>query len=146
MTRRFDDLRRSRRRGAGPVEWILAGLFTLLGTIGVGAVLAIMLGWPRPAHAHWTGTVADPAIASWYKDQHNSAGQWCCDESDGHPYFGEWSANEDGSVTVELNGKKHVLPKHMILTGPNPTGHAVWWFTDVEGVHMDYCFAPGTLS
>lgn len=114
--------------------------------IMIGAVVLVVLLGMALAHARYSGAVSDPAIASWYKDQHNSEGQWCCDDSDGHPYFGEWKPNEDGGVTVELNGKPHVLPKHMVLTGPNPTGHAVWWFTDAGGVHRDYCFAPGTLS
>jgi hypothetical protein len=34
----------------------------------------------------------------------------------------------------------------MVLKGPNPTGHAVWWYLEVGSQHRDYCFAPGTLS
>lgn len=145
MTRRYDDLRHVRPIERDWIDALLAG-----GAFLIFAVVALLTVWfwmgVRPAHARWSGTVSDPAIAAWFKNQHNAEGQWCCDESDGHPYFGEWKPNEDGGVTVELDGKPHVLPKHMILTGPNPTGHAVWWFTDAGGVHRDYCFAPGMLS
>lgn len=93
------------------------------------------------------GRYAGSPYAEWFKSQHNSEGQWCCDKSDGHEYDGYYQFDKDGGVTVELNGKAHKLPKHMILTGPNPTGHAVWWFLDTEAYgHIDYCFAPGTLS
>src|SRR6185312_3711177 len=60
------------------------------------------------------GRYAGSPYAEWFRSQHNSEGQWCCDKSDGH----------------DLAGKPHVIPKHMILTGANPTGHAVWWFLD----------------
>lgn len=93
-----------------------------------------------------TGRYANSPYAEWFKNQHNSQGQWCCDESDGHEYDGNYSFNADGSVTVELDGKPHVLPKHMVLTGANPTGKAIWWFSETGWGHTDYCFAPGTLS
>jgi len=93
------------------------------------------------------GRYADSPHSEWFKSQHNAEGQWCCDHSDGHAYYGGYAPNADGSITVELDGKPHVIPKHMVLTGPNPTGHAVWWYIDgsLYG-HIDYCFAPGTLS
>ena len=72
------------------------------------------------------GRYAGSPYAEWFRSQHNSEGQWCCDKSDGHEYDGDYSFNADGSVTVDLAGKPHVIPKHMILTGANPTGHAVW--------------------
>ena len=89
---------------------------------------------------------AAPEVQAWFKTQHNSRGEWCCNESDGHPYFGDYKINDDGSVTVNLNGDDHILPAYMVLQGPNPTGHAVWWYLDVGSTHRDYCFAPGTLS
>jgi hypothetical protein len=89
---------------------------------------------------------AAPEVQAWFKQQHNSRGEWCCNESDGHPYYGDYKINDDGSVTVDLNGDAHTLPAYMILKGPNPTGHAVWWYLDVGQTHRDYCFAPGTLG
>ena len=89
---------------------------------------------------------ADPNIQHWYRSQHNSQGQWCCDNSDGHPYYGAYTINKDGSVTLDLKTGKHVIPAHMVLTGPNPTGHAVWWYIATPGNHTDFCFAPGPLT
>lgn len=94
------------------------------------------------AHAKWNGE-STPELEAWYKNQHNEQGQWCCDKSDGHPYYGNYKFNEDGSVILD-NG--HKLPAYMVLKGSNPTGHSVWWFTDAGGEHRDYCFAPGALG
>jgi hypothetical protein len=113
------------------------------------ATAFVVLFYALAANARWSPQFAsaDPEIKEWFRAQHNSEGQWCCDEADGHEYDGGYTFNPDGSVTVSLNGKPHILPKHMILTGTNPTGHAIWWFLDTEAYgHIDYCFAPGTLS
>lgn len=114
----------------------------------LGAFALLFYGMSRLAHARWKPEYgnADPTIQKWYKDQHNQEGQWCCDESDGHPFFGGYDFNPDGSVNLYQDGKKHTLPPHMVLKGANPTGHAVWWFTDSGGVHRDYCFAPGSMG
>jgi len=107
------------------------------------AALYAVASQARDASGHYAGS----PYAEWFKSQHNSEGQWCCDSADGHEYDGDYSFNADGSVTVDLAGKPHILPKHMILTGANPTGHAVWWYLDTTMMgHVDYCFAPGTLS
>jgi hypothetical protein len=100
------------------------------------------------ADARWKPEYGDhpPEVQAWYKQQHNARGEWCCNESDGHPFYGDYSINEDGSVTLHIDGKARVLPSYMVLKGPNPTGHAVWWYLDVGTTHRDYCFAPGTLS
>lgn len=87
---------------------------------------------------------ADPAIKKWFSDQHNSLGQWCCNDADGHEYDGNYTINSDGSVTLEYEGKPHWMPAYKVLTGPNPTGYAVWWYLiDDEGQPTDYCFSPG---
>jgi len=57
-----------------------------------------------------------------------------------------YAINKDGSVSIEGEQGPRTLPGYMVLKGPNPTGHAVWWFTDAGGDHRDYCFAPGTLT
>ncbi|MGN6572914.1 MAG: hypothetical protein ACTHLO_16010 [Pseudolabrys sp.] len=114
--------------------------------ISIGIVVTAMLC--VPALARWKPEYGAQSaeLQAWFKDQHNQQGQWCCDESDGHPFFGEYKINEDGSVTIQDGGAAHQLPAYMVLKGSNPTGHAVWWFTDAGGVHRDYCFAPGTLT
>lgn len=109
----------------------------------VGLALSILLTGSQ-VDARWRDEYAstDPKIQSWYKQQHNANGQWCCDESDGHPYYGGYTIHEDGSVT--LDGDHHI-PSYMVIKTPNPTGHAVWWYITAGGQHRDYCFAPGTL-
>lgn len=146
MTRRFDDLRSTRPPDRSAVDWLLLIIAAVV-LIGMGGVVLIATSAVQPAHAGWTGTVSDPAIAAWYKNQHNAEGQWCCDESDGHPYFGDYKINDDGSVTIHDEGKRYDLPSKMVLKGANPTGAAVWWFTqNYHGERTSYCFAPGTLS
>lgn len=94
-----------------------------------------------------SGKYANSPYAEWFKSQHNENGTWCCDESDGHPFFGDYKMNDDGSVTIRDEGKEYKLPAHMVLKGANPTGAAVWWFTqNYHGERTSYCFAPGTLS
>jgi hypothetical protein len=66
----------------------------------------------------------------WYESQHNAKGQWCCNESDGHPYFGDYTFREDGSVVLDYEGQRYVIPDTLVLKGTNPTGHAVWWFLE----------------
>lgn len=119
--------------------WLLAGALVL----GVSCIQTapVLARW-KPEYAK-----ADPNIRQWYRSQHNAQGQWCCDESDGHPYYGAYTINKDGSVTLDLaGGKKHTIPAYMVITGPNPTGHAVWWYLATNGTHSDFCFAPGTLT
>lgn len=101
------------------------------------------------AQARWKPEYANasPAIQTWYSAQHNAQGQWCCDRSDGHAFFGGYSVNSDGSVTLDTEKGPHRIPSYMVLNTPNPTGHAVWWFLDrSDGTHIDYCFAPGSMS
>lgn len=75
----------------------------------------------------------------WFQSQHNSVGQWCCDEADGHLYYGDYKLNEDGSVEAE--GQR--IEPFKVLKGPNPTGGAVWWYVDGVYGRTTYCFAPG---
>lgn len=120
-------------------------LFRLFIVLCGVAVLGFAL-LARAADARWKPEYAsaDPAIQQWYGTQHNDKGQWCCNDADGHPYFGGYSINADGGVTLTgEDGKVYTLPSYMVLKGPNPTGHAVWWFLEIGSTHRDYCFAPG---
>jgi hypothetical protein len=120
----------------------------LISVAGLLAVPFCALSAP-PVIAKWKPEYAkvDPKIQAWYKSQHNAQGQWCCDKSDGHPYHGGYTINKDGSVTLDLaGGVKHTIPAYMVIAGPNPTGHAVWWYIETNGRHIDFCFAPGTLT
>lgn len=115
--------------------------------LGVFGVLYAVMNAP-PVMARWKPEYgnSDPKVQAWYRSQHNAQGQWCCDEADGHPYFGAYTLNKDGSVTLDLKEGKRTLPAFMVLSGPNPTGHAVWWYLDAGGNRTDFCFAPGTLT
>ncbi|MDE2101681.1 MAG: hypothetical protein KGL39_30830 [Patescibacteria group bacterium] len=117
----------------------------LLAIAGALAILAVTLCIPE-ARAAWRAGSASPEMQAWFKNQHNQHGQWCCDSADGHPFYGPYKINADGSVTLIADEGPHKMPPYMVLKGPNPTGHAVWWFVDVGGEHRDYCFAPGTLT
>lgn len=75
-------------------------------------------------------------IKEWFAAQHNAYGQSCCDQADGHRYDDYYEMQSDGSV--KLGNGKIIEPKK-VLTGPNPTGHAVLWSIG----SLVYCFAPG---
>jgi hypothetical protein len=114
--------------------------------LAAGALCAAVMILPANARDP-DGRYANSPNAEWFKSQHNEAGQWCCDQSDGHPFYGDYKINDDGSVTIHDEGKEYKLPAHMVLKGANPTGAAVWWFTqNYHGERTSYCFAPGTLT
>lgn len=98
---------------------------------------------PISAYATWKPEYAQnsPETQTWFKTQRNARGEWCCSEADGHRYDGDYKINADGSVTVE----GETIPKDKVLTGPNPTNAAVWWFLDGPGGRRTYCFAVGPL-
>lgn len=120
------------------LAWIAAAIFL---SMAVGFAFLI-----EPAHAHWDPRYAsaDPAVASWYSSQHNASGEFCCDKSDGHDFYDAYVIDNDGSVEFDADGQHFHLAKDKVLTGPNPTGHAVWWFVaNVDGSIRSYCFAIG---
>jgi hypothetical protein len=82
----------------------------------------------------------------WYESQVNKKGEWCCNEADGHPYYGDYKLTEDGRVVFDFQGQHVEIPKDRVLNGPNPTGHAVWWYTDGASGRFDWCFATGSLG
>lgn len=108
------------------------------------AVMVAAVSAPAFARDHGQFADTDPAIRAWYGAQQNAQGQFCCNKADGHDFYGAYTIDKDGSVEFDAGGVHHHLPAYMVLTGPNPTGHAVWWFLDASGQgHYDYCFAPG---
>jgi hypothetical protein len=86
---------------------------------------------------------ADAAIHQWFTEQHNSVGQWCCNDADGHEYDDDYSFDKDGNVHVLIDGEAVVVDAYKVLTGPNPTGHAVIWYLKGTAGPSVYCFAPG---
>lgn len=90
------------------------------------------------------GRYANSPHKDWFDAQHNARGTSCCHEGDAHRYDGDYTLNQDGSVTL---GNGRALPEWMVLKGTNPTGAAIYWFRDYEnGQRTDYCFSPGTMG
>jgi hypothetical protein len=92
------------------------------------------------------GRYADSPHSEWFKSQHNSEGQWCCTDADGHQFYGEYVINVDGSVTAFDGQQKYEIESYKVLTGRNPTGSPVWWFVDTASGRTTYCFSPGSLT
>ncbi len=89
-----------------------------------------------------------PEVSQWFSAQHNSRGGWCCNDADGHRYYGEYTLNADGSVTIHREqGGDIKIEAWKVLSGPNPTGSAVWWYLNgPTGEPSTFCFAPGPLT
>jgi hypothetical protein len=100
-------------------------------------------------------------VADWFKSQRNPMGQFCCDKSDGHFFYGDYTPNPDGSIdlTDPDDGSHYHIDKDYVLIGPNPTGAAIWWYEPVKGDPIEgydtdgrpmakwtYCFAPGGMA
>jgi len=97
--------------------------------------LALLIA--SPVHARWKPQYASSPNRAWYESQRGCGGGKCCNEADAEPYYGSWTFNADGSVTLD-NGAR--IASCSVIRGPNPTGHAVWWHKD----RVSYCFAPGS--
>lgn len=127
------------------MRWDRATL-AALGLYGLAFVVAMTLvgvaAWGRDPD----GRYKDAPHAAWFAAQYNKNGQWCCDVSDGHPFYEDYSFAENGDVEFIADGVHYRLPAYMVLTGPNPTGHAVWWFVVSGGERTSFCFAPGSAG
>lgn len=90
-------------------------------------------GPPGPNHA-------------WFEKQHAANGAWCCNVSDGHVIGDdEWRMAGD-HYEVLIYGKWYpVTNDHLVnpAGGPNPTGHAIVWYTYHQWGPTIYCFTPG---
>jgi hypothetical protein len=123
-----------------PILRIPIRSIVLCGLVAVASATPTLARW-KPEYGK-----RPPEVQRWYKGQRNAQGQWCCDNSDGHPFFGNYTLNKDGSVTLHLASGPRTLPEYMVLKGTNPTGHAVWWYLETLEGHTDYCFSPGMLT
>lgn len=115
-----------------------------------GLIAAFCVIWAFPALAFWKAQYgnADPKITKWFSEQHNANGGWCCDKTDGHYFYGQYTPNADGSVDVtDDDGHSYHITKDLVLTGPNPTKRAVWWYyANTTGSKITFCFALGPLT
>ena len=65
-------------------------------------------------------------------------------EAGAHDYFGGYAINPDGSVLLKSGAIPYRIESYKVLDGPNPTGHAVWWYLDYGDWGITtFCFAPG---
>lgn len=110
------------------------------------ALMLLALG--SPALARDAGQWATSPHRAWFDAQHDLNGQSCCYWADGHPYYGAYIVNQDGSVTIKDGPKGEVtLPKYKVLLwgktelSDNPTGEAVWWWSQAPTEVFSYCFA-----
>lgn len=91
---------------------------------------------------------ANPAYQEWFDSQFDKNGLFCCTVSDGHILDdSDWRTNGK-SYEVRINGKWYTLPDGSMVNsnrgGPNPTGHAVVWYTiNSKGELIIFCFAQG---
>ena len=114
---------------------IAVALMAALLILAAGVTLFLLMTLPSNARDA-TGKYANSPHKEWFASQYNSKGQWCCDESDGERYAGDYTINPDGSVTLD-NGTHIEAGK--VLTGPNPTGVPIWWHIGEN----TFCFALG---
>jgi len=114
--------------------------------LGIIATLILMLWWSEAYPRDLDGKYANSPHHEWFQNQHNSVGQWCCNEADGHPYYDDYKFNDDGSVTVYQDGQKVQIESYKVLKGGNPTGAAVWWYVEGPYGRTTFCFAPGQLG
>lgn len=101
-----------------------------------------------------TGRYVNSPNAEWYGRQYSAVGGYCCTSADGHPYYGDYTLNADGSVTIPapMGGTitieaSKVLPFN--LKDPNPTGAPVLWYLGTLTADMTgniFCFAIGPLT
>lgn len=109
------------------------------------ALIAAALLIAAPAVARDDGRFTDSRYKAWFSAQQNARGQFCCSDADGHPFYGDYRITADGGVDITDGGKVYHLEPYKVLHGPNPTGHAVWWFAEYQGAQrVTYCFSGGS--
>lgn len=118
-------------------------------------LLAPLASWVTRALARLPpGAKAGP-FGPWFEAQYSIRGAWCCDVSDGHELSDDqWKQDADGYlVFIGEPAKWYRIEGYMMRdttrSGPNPTGHAIVWYTPLRYANgtMEpariYCFAPG---
>jgi hypothetical protein len=86
----------------------------------------------------------------WFDRQENVVQGSCCGQGDGHILEDdEWRAKADGYDVRIKNQWFSTSPEMALrrsLEDPNPTGHAVVWYT-IRGREIEiYCFSPGWMN
>ena len=113
-----------------------------------------MKRWLLPAFLLAHTALADPPANidlsspthAWFEQQHATDGAWCCNVSDGHILDDSDWRHGSSAYEVRINGDWLTIPLDAMRDpkgGPNPTGHAIVWYTVNEYGIRIYCFAPG---
>ncbi len=93
------------------------------------------------------GADLDGPLHAWFEHQHSITGAWCCKVADGHILAeSEWRAS-GGHYEVWINRSWRTVPSTSMrdpLGSPNPTGHAIVWWTRAGNETVILCFAPGS--
>lgn len=99
------------------------------------------------------GTYPPGPIADWFHSQRSGDGGSCCDQADGHLFYGNYTINADGSVDAAspLDGQTVHISADEVLNNPEPPGvdAAVWWYSTMEynmghpQIATTYCFHLG---
>lgn len=109
--------------------------------------LAVLIGTaPTALAAPPPGVDLNSSTHAWFEAQHSATGAWCCSQADGHILDdSDWGQDNFG-YWARINGAIQQIPDSALRDpkgGPNPTGHAIVWFTQGDWGVRVYCFAPG---
>jgi hypothetical protein len=100
---------------------------------------AVLRGSPSGCRPEWP-------LHARVEHQHSVIGDWCCDVADGYILSdAEWRAS-GGRNEVWVNRVWHPVPATALRDtagGPNPTGRAVVWWSQVGNEIVIHCFASG---
>lgn len=116
-------------------------LFLALGMLALAVAVAQATFAAPPA-----GVTVDPALHEWFEKQYNQVGGWCCNLSDGHILDDEDWRTSNGAYEVRIEDVWYPIAPDKLRRGdggPNPTGHAIVWYTTGTGQIVIYCFCPG---
>jgi hypothetical protein len=113
-------------------------------TITVLVVGGNPAGVVQQAQARWKPQYTDSPYREWYQQQHDRVGWSCCGLGDAHPVYDAYI--KQGKWHVPVRGRDYEIELHQLLSGPNPTGHAVIWYEDYDDYVIINCFAPGPMN
>ena len=92
-------------------------------------------------HGQWDGYRLTEEQRTWFKSVTNSAGDKCCDVSDGYPV--DYEMRPDNHYWIHFHDRWLLVPDHAVRRHfGNPTGNGVAWFIEFEGVITINCFVP----
>jgi hypothetical protein len=114
----------------------------------ITAWLMVLLLVPSPCIAAPPADIdLNGPLHLWFDHQHSVTGAWCCKVADGHILSdAEWRISK-GHYEVWIDNKWRVVPPTSLRSlegGPNPTGHAIVWWTRTEREIVILCFTPGS--